>query len=302
VKAARRLFPAMPLVLPALLLSGCLFTTRKLPVPRGPSTTQTVSPEELVHRINQRWAELETLNARVDIQATELKSKEGVARDYTTIRGVILMRKPEQLRVLGQVPVLGTRMFDMVSDGKTFTIFIPSKSKAIEGSVDSTQKSATPLENLRPGFFLDAIAVRGLASDDLYSVAADVETVEDVQKKHLYTEPEYVLSVVRRKGTSQELMPLRVVTFHRDDLEPYRQDIYDKDGNLETQVYYSAYGNYGPSKYPSKVTIKRPIEGIQIVLTVDNVVENSKLVPITDDQFMLKALKMPEDTQIQKLP
>lgn len=296
MKAACRL----AFVLPALLLSGCLFTTRKLPVPRGPSITQTVAPEELVRRINQRWAELETLNARVDLQATELKSKEGVAKDYTTIHGVILMRKPEQLRVLGQVPVLGTRMFDMVSDGKNFTMYIPSRDKAIEGSADSTKKSENQLENLRPGFFFDAMAVRGIASDDLYSVSADVDTQDDAAKKHRYSVPEYILTILRRKGDTQELMPLRVVRFHRDDLEPYQQDIYDAEGNLVTQVFYSAYGTYGPSKYPSKVTILRPIEGIQIVLTVDNVVENSNL--ITDDQFTIKALKMPEDTQIQKLP
>ena len=299
MKAACRLSRLLALTLP-LLLSGCLFTTRRLPVPRPPSNVKTVSAEYLVDRINQRWAELDTLNARVDLQATELKTREGVAKDYTTIRGIILMRKPEQLRVLGQVPVLGTRMFDMVSDGKTFTIYIPSKSKAIEGSTDSTKKSENQLENLRPGFFFDAMAVRGLAPDDLYSVAADVDTQEDAAKKHLYLIPEYILTIVRRKDDSQELTPLRVVRIHRDDLEPYQQDIYDHDGNLVTQVFYSAYKDYGPSRYPSKVTIKRPIEGIQIVLTVDNVVENSNLV--TDDQFMLKALKMPDDTQIQKLP
>jgi hypothetical protein len=89
------------LVLPLFLLSGCLFTTRKLPVPKEPLITQTATPDELVAKLNQRWAALDSLNATVEIQASVLKSKEGVARDYTTFRGHILMRKPELLRVLG---------------------------------------------------------------------------------------------------------------------------------------------------------------------------------------------------------
>ena len=105
------------LALPLFLLSGCLFTTRKLPVPRAPLVTQTATPEELVARLNRRWDALQTLVATVEIQPSVMKSQEGVAKDYTSFRGHILMRKPELLRVLGQVPVLGTKMFDMASDG-----------------------------------------------------------------------------------------------------------------------------------------------------------------------------------------
>ena len=71
--------PAAALLFPVLLLSGCVWTTRKLPVPRSPSIVQTVMPEELVALLNQRWAALESLNASVEIQASMLKPKEGEA-------------------------------------------------------------------------------------------------------------------------------------------------------------------------------------------------------------------------------
>jgi hypothetical protein len=69
--AAALLFP--------LLLSGCsiLPTTRKLPVPKAPALTQTVEPEELVSQLNKRWAALNTMNARVDIQASQFKTNAG---------------------------------------------------------------------------------------------------------------------------------------------------------------------------------------------------------------------------------
>lgn len=296
MKASRYLASVGALFLP-LTLSGCflLSTTRRLPVPKPPTVVQTVTPEQLVDQLNQRWAELHTLNATVDIQASVMKSKEGVAKDYTSFRGHILMRKPELLRVLGQVPVLGTRMFDMASDGKNFTLYIPSQSKAVKGPNELKKKSASQVENMRPGFFFDSIVVRGLSPEDFYSVTADDETIEDPAKKHLYAVPEYVLSITHHNSGSQIDTPVRVITFHRDDLLPYQQDLYDSKGNLETQVFYYAYTDYGKSKYPSKVVIKRPLEEYQIVMTVENVVQNMML---TDDQFQIK---IPEGTQIKQL-
>jgi len=280
-----------------LPLCGCFLfsTTRRLPVPRPPSMIQTVPADVLVAELDQRWAALDTLVATVEIQASVMKAKEGVAKDYTTFRGNILMRKPAMLRVFGRVPVIGTRMFDMVSDGKSFTLWIPSRNKAVKGSNSLKKKSLSQVENMRPGFFLDALVVRGLEPGDLYAVTADTSTEEDAARKHFYTVPEYILSIMRPKPGSQQLTPVRVVTFHREDLMPYQQDLYDAEGNLETEVFYSNYTDFGTSRYPSKVTIKRPLEEYQIVLTVDKIVENMAL---TDDQFQIK---VPEGTAIQRL-
>jgi outer membrane lipoprotein-sorting protein len=287
---------AAALILP-LFLTGCslLSTTRKLPVPKAPSVVNTLEPEALVAQLNQRWAALESLNATVDIQASVLKSKEGLAKDYTTFRGIILMRKPEMLRVYGRLPVIGTRMFDMVSDGKNFTLYVPHYNKAYKGSNSSKKKSANQLENLRPEAFFDAMVVRGLEPDDWYSVVADSETVADKARKHLYIVPEYILSISRHKPGSQQLTPVRVITFNRADLMPNQQDIYDRKGNLETQVFYSAYTDFGAVNYPSMIIIKRPQENYQLVLTVEKVTENMVL---TDDQF---DVKVPEGTEIQNL-
>jgi outer membrane lipoprotein-sorting protein len=296
MKPRRRLLATAALTLP-FLLSGCRFTTRKLPVPKLPATTQSATPEQLVAQLNQRWAALDSLNATVEIQASQIKSKEGFAKDYTTFRGHILMRKPGLLRVLGQVPMLGTRLFDMASDGKNFTLYIPLHSQAFKGSNDLKKRSANQIENMRPGFFFDAMMVRGLDSDDLYGVVADTETIEDATRKHLYSVPEYILSISRPKPNSHQLIPVRVVTFHRDDLMPYQQDLYDSDGNLETEVIYSNYRDFGGNKFPSIVVIKRPQEEYRIVLTVEDVKQN-QTPPLNDDQFQIK---IPDGTKIKNL-
>jgi len=297
VKTSSRCLLAATLIIPLLLLSGCslIYTRRKLPIPKEPTVTHTATADELVARTNQRWAQLDSLNATVEIRASVLKSKEGVAKDYTSFRGHILMRKPELLRVLGQVPVLGTRMFDMASDGKNFTLLIPSKNKAFKGSNALKKKSANQLENLRPDFFLDAMVVRGLEPDDWYGVVADTETVEDTKRKHLFSVPEYILNISRHNSGSRQLTPVRVITFHRDDLLPYDQDLYDSDGNLETQVKYSNYKNFDSGSFPTMISIKRPLEDYYIVLTVDEVKQN---MPLTDDQFQIK---IPEGTKVQSM-
>ena len=124
------------LIAPVLLLSGCFLPThRKLPVPIAPSLVQTVPASSLVAQLNSRWDDLKSLSLTVDMRATVTKSKQGEASDYPSIPGIILLRKPEMLRVFGQVPVVRTRLLDMVSDGKQFTLWIPQSSKAIEGPV-----------------------------------------------------------------------------------------------------------------------------------------------------------------------
>jgi outer membrane lipoprotein-sorting protein len=274
-------------------LTGCsLFpTTRKLPVPKAPTITQTISPEVLVERLNKRWGTINTLTAKVEFRASVTKSKEGIATDYPSVEGHILMRKPGSLRVVGQL--IGISVFDMASDGNCFTLSIPHEDKVIKGCGPATVKSKNTWENLRPGFFFDAMLVRGLESDDRYSVTSETNIVEDPAKKHLFSVPEYILHVTRYMTGSQKELTERVVYFRRDDLLPSEQDIYDAGGTLETQVLYANYQDFESGTFPSTVTIKRLPEDIQIVLTVEDVHENQTL---PDEQFVVP---IPKGSKIQ---
>ncbi|MGB8098887.1 MAG: hypothetical protein WCF17_17145, partial [Terracidiphilus sp.] len=254
-----------------------------------------VEPQQLVDQMNQRWTDVKTLSARVQIQLTQTKTQEGVAKDYTSFPAIILMRQPEDLRVVGFVPVVHTPMFDMVSNGKDFTLYEPTRDMAYEGPNTLTHKSPNMIENVRPGFFLDSLVVRGMPPQDEYTVTADTVTVEDPKRKHLLLIPEYNLNIMRRKPDSQQLQPIRVVHFHRDDMLPYQQDLYDDQGNLQTQVFYGRYAKYGDNMFPSTITIKRPLEGVQAVMTVERVEEGLEL---KNNQF---ELQIPPDTKIQHL-
>jgi hypothetical protein len=118
----------------------------------------------------------------------------------------------------------------------------------------------------------------------LYSVTSDSSTEEDTAKKRLLLHPEYILNIVRRKTDSQELYPVRVITIRREDLLPYEQDLYDDAGVLQTQVLYDAYKDFDGYRYPSKITMRRPQEEYQLVMTVERVNSNP---PLSDDQFQV---------------
>jgi hypothetical protein len=285
----RRSFAALGLAalsLPMLLsMTGCaswFVSKRKLPIPVAPPSVQTATADDLAARLNDQWAKFQSLTATVDIRASHLKAKEGEATDYPTFHANLLLRKPEMIRVLGHLPVLQTKMFDLASDGTRFTLVIFPKSIYFQDLNARKGNSPNWYENLRPGPLFDAMVVRGLDKDDLYSVISQTVTIEDTANKRLLAEPEYVLNIQRLKPNSQELYPVRVIHIHREDLMPYEQDLYDDKGSLETQVIYGPCKDFDGAKYPSTITLKRPQEEYQLIMTVQSFNANP---PLTDDQF-----------------
>jgi len=288
MKTLHRASCAAALVLP-LLLAGCSYfipTKRHLPAPKAPAVVQNATPDELVKLVDQRWDGLNNLTIKAEVTAHTRET------DEPPITCNFVLQKPKMFRAVGRD--FGIKIFDMASDGAYFTLVIPAKNLAIKGSNTATEKSATEWENLRPNDFLDAVSVRGLDPDDDFMVASDTETVEDAAKKHLYIEPEYVLSVFRHKS-GHENLPVRTITFHRDDMQAYDQYVYDKDGVLTTQIFYSNYTTFSAGKYPSKIVIKRPQDGLEFDLAVEQVNEN---VPLPDGEF---DVEIPQGATVRQL-
>jgi len=282
--------------LPMLLLSGCLKHTRILERPQAPAVVLTATPQQLIQQLDERYDAIHSILAKVMIQASVGGASKGKETDYTSFRGDILLRQPSMLRVLGMMPVLETRMFDMVSSGNRFTLLIPPKDLAITGTGTVTTPSKNPLMNLRPAVFYDSMLVKKVEPDDLVYVTSDTGIVRDPKTHHLMAEPDYELGILRRIGNSQQLMPERVVHISRTNLLPFQQDEYDSHGILVTRTLYTDYRTFDGIPYPTKITIDRPIDGYQLTLTIEKLTFNH---PLANDQF---ELKIPEGTKIQKLP
>ncbi|MHB1936632.1 MAG: hypothetical protein ACYCOR_08610 [Acidobacteriaceae bacterium] len=282
--------------LPMLALSGCLKHTRILEQPQAPTVVLTASPQQLIQQLDQRYDAIHSMLATVLIQASVGGAVKGKETDYTSIRGYILLRQPSMLHVLGMLPVIQTRAFDMVSDGKNFTLLIPPKNEAVTGTGTVATPSKNPLMNLRPAVFYDSMLIKKVGPEDLVYVTSDTGLVRDPRSHHLIAEPDYELGILRRIGHSQHLMPERVVHISRTDLLPFQQDEYDNRGIMVTRTLYTDYRTFDQIPYPTKIVISRPIDGYQLTLAIAKLTFNH---PLANDQF---ELKIPPGTKIKKLP
>lgn len=286
----RRRLPLILLALP--LLNGCLVHTRIVKQAKMPSVVLSASADQLVKAVNDRCNEIHSLSTTVNFQLTEGGPRKGKERTYTSFSGYILQRKPGSLRVAGYLVLPA---FDMATDGESFKLWIPSRNKVFEGSNAVTKESPNALENFRPSVFADSLLVGCISPDDLVTLTSETRTEVDAKSKQPMIQPDYDLTVVRRKGNSQELIPERVIHFTRTDLQLYQEDIYDAKGTIQTTAIYGPMQTFGQQRFPGTVTIKRPLEELQILITIQKLTAN---LSISDDKFELKT---PEAATIQKL-
>lgn len=180
-------------------LTGCLTHSHSVPKTHLASITMSTSLDELAKQINMRFVSIQSMNASVEISASTGGNLQGVVKDTTSLRGYIIMRKPEDLRVLLLVPVLGTRALDMVTDGKTFKLLIPPRHEAMVGTNQITKPSKNGLENLRPEVFFDSMFVQGPDPDQIISMTSDTRIIEnDKKKKDLIEEPAYAVQILEQ--------------------------------------------------------------------------------------------------------
>lgn len=284
------------------VLTGCLSHTRKLQQPKLAGVALDADAVQLVEAVNRRYDQVTSLKATVDFAASVGGAHKGQQTDYTSIHGYIRMRKPQMLRVLGYLPVVRLRAFDLASDGKNFTMLIPPRSRAIEGSNSVTTPAANAMENLRPDIFLDSLLIHSVSADSIVSLTNSSQTKLEPKSKQLIEQPQYDLTVLKpgerspSPGLPQLSTPLRVIHFNRINLLPTGQDIYNAAGDLETQVVYGPYQDFNGTQFPGTITINRLLDELRITITVEKLILNQ---PVADDQF---ELKVPKEYTLQKLP
>ena len=276
-------------------LTGCLVVTRSVPKVRPADVVLNANLDQLIAQTNARYEAIQTMNATVEIQVTVGGSHKGEEKEYTAVSGYIFVRKPEDIRVLLKLPLLGSTALDMVSDGKHWKLWSPPKSLALEGTNEVTTPSANPLENLRPAVFFDSLLVRAVLPTEIVSPTSDIRELENPKKKHdIIEEPDYDLEVLTEpKG--QIVHTLRVVHISRSNLLPYQQDLYNDQGQVVTRAFYSDYQKFGDISFPTHILIRRPLDQLSLNLTISKLTLNQKL---DDDQF---EVSIPANVPVKKL-
>lgn len=245
------------------------------------------SQEELLERYNGYVRSVKSVDATVELKTTTGSKYTGVIDDYHEVKAFLLAVRPSEIRMIGQVPVVGKTIFDMASDGETFQVSIPPRSKFLEGSVALERASAKPLENLRPQHLFEALLWPEIRKEEMVLF----EEANDADARY------YVITVLRG-GYRTEI--LRRIWFDRSDLNVARFENYGPKGALVSDVHYSewepatgdsaganASASSGPAlEYPRKIQIDRTRDEYRLDMSVTKVTLNETLEA---DRFKLKA-------------
>jgi hypothetical protein len=237
------------------------------PVAKAPANVplQTATKSDLVAKYNRLARSITAINAKVAINFTAGSEYTGAIKQYHQVNGFILAQKPAMVRVIGQLPVVGTTIFDMVSDGKTFSISVPSKNQFLTGPATLERPSEKAVENLRPQHLMEAIFWEPIPEADpvLFEQAMD----NDVS--------DYVLTIVT--GSPEATANWRIarkISFERAGLTMSRVETYGEDGQLLSDIHYGGWEPFGSVEYPKQITIDRPIDDYTLTISVTTLTPN----------------------------
>jgi outer membrane lipoprotein-sorting protein len=283
---ATQIAGGLALLLGGLAVPGCAVRrTTRVQTPQPPPPALEASLAALVGRLNSQSEAIRTLSATVDFEPTAGSVYSGVIKEYHDVRGFILVERPAMIRMIGQAPVIRTNIFDMVSDGKQFRLYIPPKQKFIVGKTALVRPSKNSLENLRPQHILEALLVSGV---DLAVEKVFREEAEQDGRRY------YVVNVLESSGEG-DLTLKRKIWFDRSDLKIARLQSYGPQGTYAEDVAYSDYQDFQGVLYPTRILVNRPVEDYRLSITVLKATLNE---PIAPEKF---ELKKPDSAELVEL-
>lgn len=297
--------PVIALTLACALSVGCAVSRKVTVSPAQIRPALSATEAQLVAAYNDQARAIRTINAAVRMDPVAGSAYSGVIQEYHEVGGFILAARPAMIRVIGQAPLVPKDIFDMVSDGRTFSVYIPSKNKFLVGSTDLDRPAKNTIENLRPQHILEALFWPELPA------GAPILFEEFDAPPERY----YILTLLRQADSGPEIA--RKIWFDRADLRVARVQIYGPAGRLDSDIAYSDWQTVGDAAataasggapaatasgtlFPHDIRIARPQQDYQLAITVTKLTLNSE---ISADRFVLpqpsgtELVRVGEDTQ-----
>jgi outer membrane lipoprotein-sorting protein len=274
----KRSWKRMILVTVSAAACGCghaVTKSTKVPVAERPIAREA-SEQDLLDRYNTLARGLKSIDATLELKPTAGTKYSGVIDEYHEVKAFLLASRPYNIRMIGQVPVVGKTVFDMVSDGQTFEVSIPPKNKFLVGQVALERQSSKPIENLRPQHLVDAVLWPEVRKEEVVLI----EEYNDENARY------YVLTVLRG-GYKSEI--LRKIWFDRTDLHMVRLQAYGPKGVLLSDVRYASWQAVSPGsadEYPMSIRLERPHDEYRLELAISKIALNESLEA---DRFKLEA-------------
>lgn len=221
----------------ALPAAGCITIKRRTEVKKEEIRPQLDSSEQgLLARYNAQVRAVQSLQATVDLIPSTGTTYSGVIEEYHDVPGFILAERPATVRVIGQAPVVAKNIFDMVSDGNEFRIYIPSKNTFLVGPTALIRPSKKPLENLRPQHVVEALFWPE------FSPNSNV-----LFEQFDFSVSRYYILTLLRQTESGKFEIARKVWYSRTDLQVSRVQLFGSGGKLDADITYSDWQPATPS-------------------------------------------------------
>ena len=275
------------LFLALTVLSSCLVRRREVAptAVRQNRPLLTATKDELIRRVHDLTDPIQSFLMKTDLSPSVTNPSEQAVTEYASIGVYVLFRKPDEIRVIGQDPVLHMTIFDMASSGKEFRVYIPRRNRFIVGDNAEPGTSKNKLENLRPAAFLTSLMIYPP------DTAADVTLLENDTDQ---SNPAYVLLIVRRDRDQFTLS--RNIYFDRYTLQITRQKTFDASGSVVSDTKYSNWKLYNGITFPSEIDIQRPQENYEVELSLSSLDVNT--AQVTSEKFVLN---QPPGTELDQL-
>lgn len=283
--------PLLSLLVLLVFASSCanLAKVRDESIPKLASPLVTADFDSLLAKLNT-FVDIQALRTtRATIQFLDATSTER----YRTADATLVLQRPDKIRLVIQVPTVGTRVAEMVSDSKNFkvAIYYPSNYRRFligtnaadyglwREKLEKKQEQQSALINARPFHFTDALLMRPLHAGDarfIYSLGEELVDEPDrrkgAKKETRVLRSYYVIAeselIEGKPGRAQRT---RRFWFDRsDEARLVRQEIFDEKGLLVTEVRYSSYMKLSPESAelrPGIVTVTRPRDSYTARLT-----------------------------------
>jgi hypothetical protein len=204
----------------------------------------------------------------------------------------LILQRPDKIRLLIQAPGIKTKFADMVSESNRFkvAIFTPSEYRRfLIGTNDADysqwltqlkeKERGSALAAARPFHFTEALLMRPLRLGDpqfVYGVEEALVEEPDprpkAKKGARILRSFYVISEVETPASGQGASRvLRRFWFDRASGARFaRQQIFDQQTQIATEVQYSDYKKFDPNSqdlWPSVIWVNRPHDGYSARLT-----------------------------------
>jgi outer membrane lipoprotein-sorting protein len=259
----------------AVTACGCAVSKKTVAPPTQAGPVLDATKAELVEKYNRQAKAIQSLNARVTLKATAGSQYSGVVEQYHEVNGFILAQRPAKIRVIGQAPIVNKNIFDMVSDGETFRILIPSKNTFITGPAKLEKPAKKPIENLRPQHLVDALFWNSIRED----APVIFEESDDSGGRG------YILTVLHGTRGETNFEIASRIRFERTDLNVSRIENFEAGGKLESVVHYADWQPAGDAQFAHDIRVERPRDDYQLAIGVTKVTVNEALTP---EQFRLE--------------